>query len=157
MLLKKPPEQTKQNDELEIRHLLKEIIVAFNNSDIETLLSLHSDDVILMDPGMPLIQGKKRIREMFGRFHERQIQIQLAYDIHELEADDRLAYIRGTVYKTNTIQQGKPQHENYRFICLFKKQENNQWLRTHVIVNSDKAELQLDKLYELYHNWDGAE
>src|SRR5215475_4919309 len=100
MLLKEQPVQTKPDDEAMIRDLLDKIVIAFNNNDIETLLSMHSDDVILMDPGMPLIQGKKRIREMFAGFAKRDLHIQLAYDLHEVEADDRLAFVRGTVYKT---------------------------------------------------------
>jgi len=156
MLLKEQPIRTKEYDESEIRHLLKEIVSAFNKNDIEQLLSFHSDDVILMDPGMPLIQGKKRIREMFAGFQKRQLVLQLAYDIHELEVDNNWAFVRGSVIKTSRIQAGMPVKENYRFICLFKKQHNGRWLRTHVIVNSDKPEIQLNKFYELYNNWDGT-
>jgi len=138
MLLKEQSVQTKHDDKLQIVQLLKTIITAFNTNDIDTLLSLHSDDVILMDPGMPLIQGKKRIREMFADFQTRQLQIHLAYDVHEVETDERLAFVRGTVYKSSKVQYETTQSDTYRFICLFRKQENAQWLRTHVIVNSDK-------------------
>ena len=164
MLLKEQPLLAKEYDELQIRHLLKEIVSAFNKSDVEQLLSFHSDDVILMDPGIPLIQGKKRIREMFAGFQKRQLAIQLNYDIHELEVDNNWAFVRGSVAKTSRIQSGIPLKEDYRFICLFKKQNNECWLRTHVIVNSnkpmvlnnDQPEVQLNKFYELYNDWDGT-
>src|SRR5689334_3348394 len=113
MLLQTQPVKAKQTDESRIRYLLKEIVNAFNANDVETLLSLHSDDVILMDPGMPLIQGKKNIREMFAGFQKRELQIQLAYDIHELETYDRLAFVRGTVYKTSSLLNNKSQRDTY--------------------------------------------
>ncbi len=62
---------TKKADEEVIRELLSEVATAFNKSDLEKLLSFHWEDMILMEPNMPVIHGKKKVREMFAAFKEK--------------------------------------------------------------------------------------
>ena len=113
------------------------MVACVNNQDIEKLLEMHTDDVILMEPNMPLVRGKKKVREMFANFVRNQMSLELSIDIRELEIENTLAYVRGSLKKRSWLPGEDPVYENGKFISLFRKQPNGQWLRTHVIVNVD--------------------
>ena len=125
-------------DEKAVRDVLNNVIAAFNEKDLEKLLSLHTDDIILMEPGIPLIQGKKRVREMFADFEKRKLSIKLSFTIDELEVNGSRAFARGQVFKQSGDVGKKPVNEIGKFITLLKKQEDGNWLRSHVIVNMDE-------------------
>jgi len=126
----------KSNDRETIQEILNDIVESFNNLELERLLSYHSDDIILMDQGMPLVQGKTKVREMFAAFKKKGVKIKLSYDIHEIELENKLAFVRGTVYRTiYATENAAAQKDTHRFVCLFKKLDTG-WLRTHVMANS---------------------
>lgn len=123
-------------DETAIRSLMDEVLACFNKADLEKLLSLHTDDIILMEPNMPLIKGKQQVRELFAALKAQKINMHLAFHIDELEVMGERAFVRGQVFKT-VIQEDTISGDIGKFICLLQKQPDGNWLRTHVIVNSD--------------------
>lgn len=129
---------TATDDKSQILLLLEQIIDAFNAKDIELLLSMHSDDIILMDPGMATISGKETILKMFSEFKSRDLSIQLSYVIEEVEVDQQLAFARGRVKKLSSTSTTGVKTDEYRFLCLFRKQADGKWVRTRVIANSEK-------------------
>ena len=127
-----------KTDETAIRDLLEHVVTAFNKSDLEELLSFHSDDIILMEPNMPVIKGKDQVRKLFASFRQKKIEMELDFDIVELEIAGDRAFVRGHVLKT-VLQNGSiTENDTGKFICLLKKRADGTWLRTHVIVNSDQ-------------------
>ena len=126
-----------RTDEALIMELLEEVIVAFNQMDLEKLLSLHTDDIILMEPDLPIVKGKRKIREMFADFRNAGIEMELDFKIDELEVSHSLAFVRGQVFKIIFHNGVRSEPEIGKFICLLKKQYDGAWLRTHVIVNRD--------------------
>lgn len=129
---------TVSQDEMAIHTLLKKVVLALNRGDVEELLSLHSDDVILMEHNMPLLRGKQEIMGMFSHFQRKQIAHTISYQVHELEITSPRAFVRGSVKMTKTEPGKQTQHTKGKFICLLKKQPGGEWLRTHVIVNTDE-------------------
>lgn len=125
-------------DDAAIKHLLKEIVEALNKGDLEKLLSFHSDDIVLMEHNMPVIEGKQKVREMFSHFQQKKWKHTIAYRIHEHEIHGNWAFCRGSVLITKSEENRHPTRTNGKFISLFKKQPTGEWLRTHVIVNSDE-------------------
>jgi uncharacterized protein (TIGR02246 family) len=123
-------------DEIAIRELMSEVEDSFNTLNLERLLSLHTDDIILMEPNMLIIEGKEKVRALFAEFGRKKIRIKLELTIHELEITFERAFVRGAVRKT-TLGNGSPHEDMGKFVCLLKKQGDGRWLRTHVIVNSD--------------------
>ena len=121
--------------------LMDNTLEAFNTMDLEKLLSLHSDNVILMEPNMPAIEGKDKIRQLFNKMQKKNIDLELAYFIDEVKVSGTLGFVRGQVIKT-TIENGIADEPHAgKFICICQKQSNRQWVRTHVIVNSDDADV----------------
>jgi uncharacterized protein (TIGR02246 family) len=124
-------------NEIAVRELMTEVEDSFNTLDLERLLSLHTEDIILMDPNMAAIQGKEKVRELFAEFERKKIRMKLELTIHELEIMSERAFVRGAV-KKETSENGSFLEDTGKFVCLLKKQADGRWLRTHVIVNSDK-------------------
>ena len=124
-------------DEIAILNLHNDVVNAFNELDIDKLLSLHTDDVILMEPGMPAISGKQEAIKLLERLKNETSRLYLSYIMEELEVFGNRAFLRGQVIKT-TIQDNNITEEVGKFITLSQKQADGKWLRTHVIVNSDE-------------------
>jgi len=123
-------------DEIAVRELMTEVEDSFNTLDLDRLLSLHTDDIILMEPNMVTIHGKEKVRELFAEFERKKIRMNLELTIHELEIMSERAFVRGAV-KKETFENGSLLEDMGKFVCLLKKQADGRWLRTHVIVNSD--------------------
>ena len=128
---------TANHDEIAVLKLHDEVLSAFNALDLEKLLSLHTDNIILMEPGIPIISGKKEVIQLFEKFKKLNIVLKLSFTIHELEIFGDRAFVRGQVIKTTIQNNEMPVKDVGKFITLSKKQDDGKWLRTHVIVNSD--------------------
>jgi len=125
-------------DEIAIREVMSGVEYSFNTLNLERLLSLHTDDVILMEPNMLAIEGKEKVKELFAEFDRKKIRMKLELTIHELEITFGRAFVRGAVKKT-TFENGSLLEDMGKFVCLLKEQGDGRWLRTHVIVNSDMS------------------
>ena len=87
------------NDEAAIRQLHEEVLSAINTLDLDKLLSLHRDDIILMEPDMPTNTGKAEVVQLFKKFQQQQLVYKLSYTIQELEVFGKRAFVRGQVIK----------------------------------------------------------
>jgi uncharacterized protein (TIGR02246 family) len=128
---------TSYQDKLAVLKLHDEVLESFNRLDVEKLLSLHSENIILMEPNMPAIKGKEEIRKLANEFKEQKIVLKLSYNIEEAEVFGNRAFVRGRVMKTTIQDNDRITHDAGKFITLSQKQDDCSWLRTHVIVNSD--------------------
>ena len=126
------------HDEIAVRQLHDEVVTSFNTLDLEKLLSLHTENIILMEPNMPLVNGKQEVRKLFDKFQQEKIVLKLFYNVQEVEVFGERAFVRGQVLKTTIRDHGMPVHDIGKFITLSQKQNDGSWLRTHVIVNSDE-------------------
>ena len=125
------------NDEAAIRQLHEEVLSAINTLDLDKLLSLHTDDIILMEPDMPTITGKAEVTQLFKKFQQQQQVYKLSYTIQELEVFGKRAFVRGQVIKQITHNNETPRLVTAKFITLSQKQDDERWLM-HAIVNNDQ-------------------
>ena len=130
---------TSYNDEAAVRQLHDEVINAFNALDLDKLLSLHTDNIILMEPDIPTITGKAEVIQLFKKFQHQKLEYKLSYTIDELEVFGKRAFVRGQVVKQVTQHNQLPVKETGKFITLSQKQDDGRWLRTHVMVNNDEC------------------
>ena len=80
-------------DVMAVWALHEEVLASFNALDMEKLLSLHTDNIILMEPGMPTITGKKEVIRLFEKFRKQSIALNLSYKIDELEVFGEMALL----------------------------------------------------------------
>ena len=129
---------TSNNDEAAVLRLHDEVISSFNTLNLDKLLSLHTDNIILMEPDMPSITGKAEVIQLFKKFKQQNLVFKLSYTIQELEVFGKRAFVRGQVIKQIMQNNETPAQETGKFITLSQKQDDGTWLRTHVIVNNDE-------------------
>jgi uncharacterized protein (TIGR02246 family) len=127
---------TDKQDELDVRKLHEDVIASFNARDVERLLSLHTEDIILMEQNMPILMGKQEVSRLFNKLKNGTVDFDLSFHIREVEVIGRRAFVRGQVIKT-TVNDGRPVYVTGKFVSLSQKQEDGSWLRTHVIANTD--------------------
>lgn len=132
---------TRQYDQLAIHNLLEEVLNAFNTGDFEKVIDLHTDDVVLMETNMPAVQGKQALRDIFTHYFavrkEQQTSSRLDFEIIELEIMGDRAYTRGAVRMTTLKKDSLPITVAGKFLCLFKRQPDGSWLRSHIVSNTD--------------------
>jgi ketosteroid isomerase-like protein len=143
-ILTQPKATSTLGDEAAIISLLDEVVQCFSTGDIDRAISLHTDNVVLMESNMPLIEGKEAMRKFFSNFFKelknRKAVVELDFSIAEMEIILPRAFVRGHVVLTKTENGMAPVQTRGKFFCLFAKQADGRWLRSHIISNSDGAE-----------------
>jgi len=133
--------EKKLSDKEKIIFLLSEVVQSFKTRDLQKLLSLHTDDVIVMEPDRPAIVGMPEVKKVFSaafqNLKRKNISFQLAFKLIEMEIWGDRAFVRGQVIKETVNEMNEPEKENGKFICIFKKQTDESWLRSHVMANFD--------------------
>jgi ketosteroid isomerase-like protein len=126
----------KNCDEAAIYQFHNELASAINSYDFDKVLSLHSENVIVIEPFFPAIDGKNQLRNNFNDLLENKTSINLQFQIAEVEISGKKAFARGHFtnlsapgHKINLLEKGK-------FVSILEKQAGGQWIRTHVIVES---------------------
>jgi ketosteroid isomerase-like protein len=124
-----------------IENMHDEIISAFNSYDLEKLLGMHTEDIVVMEQNRPIISGKEEVKKIFTKafdhVRENKILFNLSFKIHELEVWGNRAFARGQVNRITRKADGSIHEENGKYLCLFKKQDDGSWLRSHVMANDD--------------------
>jgi uncharacterized protein (TIGR02246 family) len=129
--------KTTTQDEQAVRKLHDNVLSALNELNTEKLLSLHTDNVVLMEPNMPAIIGKKQMAELFEKFKKQKVIFSLSFTIEEIEIFGDRALVRGQIIRTTFKNHWNRVEELLKFMTFSKKQTEGSWLRTHVMVNSE--------------------
>jgi uncharacterized protein (TIGR02246 family) len=112
-------------DEQEIRDLVATWMTASKSGDLQTVLSLMTDDVVFMVPG----------REAFGKeafasssTAMKGVQMDGACDIRELRMLGEWAYLRNYIQISMTPPDGTPIKRSGFTLTIFQKQPDGRWL-----------------------------
>ena len=133
-------------DEAAIRKLQDDIVAAFNAADLDRLMSFHTDDVIYLAPGKPVIEGWKAVRADFQAIFEgwtqRRVIAKLeAQSPHEVVVCGAWAFARGQSTLTFTSKDGStPTQVFAKFISIYRRQPDGSWKRCRQIRNGDRPQ-----------------
>jgi len=75
--------------------VIQHLIAADNSRDLETVLTLYTDDVVFLAPTGDIVIGKPAIRQRYQRMFQ-DFQPHLSCVIAEVAVSGRLAFVRGT-------------------------------------------------------------
>jgi len=114
-----------QNDEKAIRELLEKWMAASRAGDTATVLSLMSDDVVFMVPGLEPF-GK----QAFANNSEKMKNVRLdgTADIQELQVLGDWAWMRTRLRITITPPNSKPMVRAGYTLTILRKQSDGRWL-----------------------------
>ncbi len=118
-----------------IRASHDEWVTAMEAGNVEGLMALYTDDVVIMPPNMPALEGEAAARA----WNEAGPTIaEAGAVVHEIEGQGDLAVVRGA-YSLTFLVEGLPEpvHDTGKFIEVHRRQPDGSWRMTHDIFNSD--------------------
>jgi uncharacterized protein (TIGR02246 family) len=112
-------------------------IAAFNAGDVETVVSLYTDDVIVMPPGEPTLHGRGAVRRWLEAFFEGHTARQSLVN-DEVVVAGEWAWMRG--HFTLAIEprdgSGERRHQG-KHLVIWRRQESGGWRAARDIWNLD--------------------
>lgn len=119
-----------------IKKLAKDWSTGWNRSDIETLLSLYTNDPILIPQGQPAVIGKKAIRARYKSFFK-EFTVKGKGKIVEVAVSGDLGYFWSSYTLTATPKAGGDQIKGEgRSVFIVKRHDDNSWKIARLIDNS---------------------
>jgi uncharacterized protein (TIGR02246 family) len=112
------------NDERAIRDLIDTWLAASKAGDIQTVLSLMTDDVIFMVPGAPPF-GKQAFAAASERM--KNVQMEGTSEIQEIEILGNWAYLRNFIDMTVTPPGGTPMRRSGCTLTILRKEGDGKW------------------------------
>jgi len=123
-----------------IKKLHNELNAAWDNSDINGILALWTDDGIAMPPKKSPYVGKERISTRLQFLNDTTLE-NLSVEIEEIKVSGDWAFIRQTFKGTWTPKNGsEPTYENSKEIMILNKQTDGSWKIARYMWNSNPPE-----------------
>jgi uncharacterized protein (TIGR02246 family) len=103
--------------------------------DWEALAALYAEDVVLMPPNGPVVEGRVAIQDFLESFP---FITQFAVTIVQIDGRGDLAFVRGTNSMTLIVEgTSEPIHITGKYVEIWRKQPDGKWLIAVDIWNSD--------------------
>jgi len=130
---------TKQSDDIKaIRQLVQDWHSDWQNSDIESILSLFTEDPVLLPQGQTAIFGKVAIRSLYQAFFAA-YTVKGECNIEEVEVSGDLGYVWVNYTLTATPRaEGVPINEDSKTVFLVRRQTDDSWKIARLIDNSNR-------------------
>lgn len=129
---------TKKSDDIKA---IREIVQAWHDgwqaSDIESILSLFTDDPILLPPGQSPVFGREAIRSLYQTFFDA-YTVKGECHVEEIEVSGDLGYVWVNYALTASPKgEGEPIHDNSKSLFLVRRQKDRNWKIARLMVNSN--------------------
>ncbi|MDY6765115.1 MAG: nuclear transport factor 2 family protein [Halobacteria archaeon] len=124
-------------DDIErLNQLRDEYVEAENSGDVDGILSLFSDDIVVMGPESPPVRGLDASREFMEGFLDA-FDVNIELSSEEIVVDDELAYDWGTVSGTIVPEGGEPQPVDNTYLIVYQRDPDGSWKQSKHIWNSN--------------------
>ncbi|MCB0486939.1 MAG: DUF4440 domain-containing protein [Cyclobacteriaceae bacterium] len=122
-------------DQIAIQKAADRFSDAYVKGDYRTMVSIYTDDAVLMSPGQDMIYGREAIYKFWTRdttYH----QIFHKSKSDKLEIIGNLAFDNGYWY--SQAEYGGEKHDLYsgKYLIIWKKNEQGEWQMYHDIWNN---------------------
>jgi len=122
-----------------IRSLVDQYMTNFEAGDLDANYALFTDDMVLMPPNEPILEGKQACRVWaLTWFQPEQYTFKETISIPMIEVSGSWAIGRGTYeYQKTPKNGGEPLHDVGKLIWIFQRQSGGSWKIDCNIWNSD--------------------
>jgi len=118
----------------------KQLDSAFQNGDINSILSMFTNDCILSPIGMNDVIGRNENEMLLNRVFEYQKVYSYTLTVEELEVHNNTAFERGTYFWFSELKDGTVLKAKGRYFTLRRKIEPNNWIIHRLIENKLPSE-----------------
>ncbi len=120
-----------------VKRVREQAVAAINAGDMDTLISLWSDDIVRMWPNEPAVVGKEANRSRIT--HRSSWKVEFTMSHEEVFVSGDRAFHRGT-YGGRRIPMagGEPMEIDMKCIDILRRQRDGSWKHTHIICNPNK-------------------
>lgn len=128
-----------QKDDMDaIRKLATDWSAGWNRGDIQELLSLYTDDPIMIPHGQPAVIGKNAIRVLYQSFFEK-FTVEGKGKILDVQVSSDLGYLCSSYTLIATPKTGEePIKGDGKSIFIVKRQDKNSWKIAILLDTSDR-------------------
>jgi uncharacterized protein (TIGR02246 family) len=108
---------------------------AENAGSVGRFRSFFADDLVMMGPGKPPVNGGDNVAALMNEFHDA-FAVQVEYDSQEIVVFGDWAFDRGTERYTVTPKAGGPPIEKSgNYLYIYRRQIDGSWKQSRVIWN----------------------
>lgn len=128
---------TPEAEALRIEEIDRTWIAAFNARDVDTIVSLYTDDVIVMPPGEPTLHGREAVRRWLEAFFERHTARQSLVN-DEVVVAGAWAWMRGHfTLLIEPLDGSGERRQKGKHLVIWRRQGDGSWMAARDIWNLD--------------------
>ena len=128
---------SQNNNKSEIENLIQDYQKALNASDVNSVVSLYTQDAVLIPNAAPTADGLEQIKQTYEYVFDN-FSFNLDFDMLEIEVIGKKAYARSTSKGNLTIKaNGETVPDENRELFIFEKQNGN-WKIARYMYNKSK-------------------
>jgi ketosteroid isomerase-like protein len=101
--------------------------------DFDGLIRLYTEDVVVMPPGHPALEGRAAVKSWLESFPK---ITRFDADLHEIDGEGDLAYARGSYMMTLLTDQGSVEVRG-KYIEIHRRRADGSWPIMRDIFNAD--------------------
>jgi uncharacterized protein (TIGR02246 family) len=132
-----PPPASEDADRRAISELVANENAGFTSSNVNELLKLYTDDVVMMPPGEPPIQGKAKLRPWLEKLFS-QVRMGSTTVSEDLRINGAWAVERLVLHSTTTpVAGGTAVVESGKVLHVYQRQADGSWRIAQDIWNTD--------------------
>jgi len=121
-----------------IKQLMQDWHTGWQNSDIDALLALFTDDAVLMPQGQPVVKGKAAIRSLYEAFFK-SYTVTGDCQLQEVEVSGDLGYLWVNYTLTaKSKMQGKLIKDDSKSVFIVRRQADKAWKIARLMDNSNR-------------------
>jgi uncharacterized protein (TIGR02246 family) len=125
------------NDKQAIHQLSVEWMAALKAKDISKLLSLLTEDVVFLPPGLPPLRGKAAVEAMYKSFLPQFSSIEQQAALEEVEVVGDWAFAWGSESLVLVLQPGgSPIQMDGKGLSILKRQPDGSWKFARAVNNA---------------------
>jgi uncharacterized protein (TIGR02246 family) len=130
------------DDVAAIKQLVQDWHAGWQDSDVEALLALFTDDPVLMPDGQPSVMGKDAIRSLYEAFFAVYI-VKGECDLQEVEVSCDLGYFWVNYTLTATPKAGGAKiKDDSKSVFIVRRQGDDSWKIARLMDNSNREKPQ---------------
>lgn len=119
---------SQRSDDRAIRHLMDAWLQATSAGDLQTVLTLMSDDAVFLVPGQPPMHGKRAFAEAFQAMVP-VVRIEGTHETREIQVHGDIAWCWSYLSVTVTPRSGgQPSRRAGHTLSILRKEQEGNWV-----------------------------